>query len=729
MHCNIRSLAANHDNFLHLISELSYKFPLIGLSETKISIDKELIPNINIPEYTFISEPSHSNAGGVAFYINDNLKYIIKSNYTKSTYDFEALWIEIDFANQSNIICGVIYRHPSGNLDNFMNYINSTIESINQENKFCLFMGDFNIDLLKIDSHSDSQNFINSLGSCFFQPQIFQPTRITDHSATLIDNIFFNSIAHFIISGNLIFDLTDHLPNFIILNNFSNLSPGMKLYKRESESELVDEISSVEWQILFQHESDPSKMFESFHRILTQIVDKHIPIKQLSRRELKSYSKPWITSAIKISIRVKNALYKKFLKTKSTHYHCKFKYYRNKLNHLMKASKRLYYNYYFLENINNSKKIWNGIKEIVRFTPKINQKIVKIMQNGNELADPKQVANAFNNYFANVGVNLARSIPKVNKLPLEYLNNPVSNTFYLFPITPSEVETQISNLKPGKSADPYSLPVNILKIIRNVISVPLASLLNTSISSGVVPEKFKVANVVPVYKKDSQTNVSNYRPISLLSVFNKILEKLISNRLLKFLEKENIFFKGQFGFRPKHSTDYAILSIIDKVQKAVDEGELSCGLFLDFSKAFDTVDHDILIDKLEYYGIRGVGKDWFTSYLKNRKQMVTVNGATSDLVTVPCGIPEGSVLGPILFLLYINDYHKSSSLLDFHLFADDANLFYRHRDIAILRQHINTELKNVNRWLCSNKLSLNIEKSSSVIFHPSQKKISGDFNW
>ena len=208
----------------------------------------------------------------------------------------------------------------------------------------------------------------------------------------------------------------------------------------------------------------------------------------------------------------------------------------------MKASKRLYYNDYFLENINNSKKIWNGIKEIVRFTPKINQKIVKIMQNGNELTDPKQVANAFNKYFANVGVNLARSIPKVNKLPLEYLKNPVSNTFYLFPITPSEVEIQISNLKPGKSAGPYSLPVNILKIIRNVISVPLASLFNTSISSGVVPEKFKVANVVPVCKKDSQTNVSNYRPISLLSVFNKILEKLISNRLLKFLEKENIFF-------------------------------------------------------------------------------------------------------------------------------------------------------------------------------------------
>ena len=151
----------------------------------------------------------------------------------------------------------------------------------------------------------------------------------------------------------------------------------------------MDEISSIDWQVLFQHESDPSKMFESFYSVLTQIVDKHIPIKQLSRRELKSYSKPWITSAIKTSICVKNALYKKFLKTKSTYYHCKFKYYRNKLNPLMKASRRLYYNNFFLENVNNSKKLWNGIKEIVHFRPKINQKIVKIIQNEIELTGGK----------------------------------------------------------------------------------------------------------------------------------------------------------------------------------------------------------------------------------------------------------------------------------------------------------------------------------------------------
>jgi hypothetical protein len=285
------------------------------------------------------------------------------------------------------------------------------------------------------------------------------------------------------------------------------------------------------------------------------------------------------------------------------------------------------------------------------------------------------------------------------------------------------MSAEISQLKTGKAVGPFSVPISVLKILRQVISKPLVTLFNASFEVGVVPTSLKLANVIPVYKKGSPACLCNYRPISLLSIFSKLLEKLVCSRLLDFLEKKNVLYDNQFGFRTKYSTDYAILSIIDKIQTAIDGRDFSCGIFLDFSKAFDTVNHEILIRKLEYYGVRGIALNWFISYLENRQQTVTVNNVTSNTTTVSCGTPQGSVLGPVLFLLYINDFHLSSSLFDFQLFADDANLFYKHKNLAILQSNINSELSNIHNWLCANRLSLNVEKSNFVVFHPPQRKL------
>ena len=188
------------------------------------------------------------------------------------------------------------------------------------------------------------------------------------------------------------------------------------------------------------------------------------------------------------------------------------------------------------------------------------------------------------------------------------------------------------------------------------------------------------------------------------------------NRLADFLEKRHLIYNKQFGFRSHHSTDHAVLSIIDQVQKAIEDRDYPCGIFLDFSKAFDTVNHNILLSKLEFYGIRGVVKDLFTSYLRNRMQMMSLVSVNSDIQTVCCGVPQGSVLGPLLFLIYINDFHNCSELLDFHLFADNASLFFKHKDINILESEINSELANVHIWLSANQLSLNIEKSNLSFF-------------
>ena len=215
-----------------------------------------------------------------------------------------------------------------------------------------------------------------------------------------------------------------------------------------------------------------------------------------------------------------------------------------------------------------------------------------------------------------------------------------------------------------------------------------------------MPDQFKVAGVVPIHKKGSSFLVSNYRPISLLSIFNKVIEKLMYNRIISYLDKFSILHNNQFGFRSMHLTTHAIFLLTNKIQRSIDNGTNSCGIFLDLCNAFDTVDHRIILDKLKYYGLRGVANHWFASYLSNRRQFVSLFGTNSDYQTVTCGVPQGSVLGPLLFLLYINDMPKCSNILEFHLFADDTNLFLNSPNILNLETNLNVELEKVSQTIC-----------------------------
>ena len=732
LHHNIRSLAANFDDLTLLLSDLKHDFNIIGLSETKIMIDKPPLTNISMPGYQFASQPSKHNAGGVGFYIKDNIEFHFRDDLSSTTEEYECLWIEVH-SKSRNLLCSVNYRHPHSNLDSFSDYLSGAIDKISKENKYCILMGDININLLNFESHTATEDLINSLGTYCFQPHILKPTRITDHSATLIDNIFFNSIEHHTISGNLLCDLTDHLPNFLIINKFSCVSNKIDIYRRDysrfNESELITEVQSINWEdVLPSDVNNVNDIFDTFHSTISEVIERHVPLKKLSRREIRLQAKPWITKGLRTSIAIKNKLYKLYLKSKGNYYFLKFKYYRNKLKHLLLISKKSYYNDFFTYNQANIKETWRGIKQLITLK-QTNSFVPTTVTIGNsKLTNPQCIANAFNNYFATIGPNLANAIPSVNTSVNSYLNGPLCNSFFLYPVNTTEIENEINNLNSSKSVGPFSIPTKLLKILTTLLSQPLTYLFNCSFATGVVPDNLKLARVIPVYKKGPRDIISNYRPISLLSVFNKILEKLMYTRIIKFLELNKVFFNGQFGFRSNHSTTHATLLITDKIQKAIENRLYSCGIFLDLSKAFDTVNHTILIKKLEYYGIRGIAKDWFCSYLTNRKQFVSIGNAKSEEKPITCGVPQGSVLGPLLFLIYINDFHNSATDIDFHLFADDSNLFSSHKSLQTLEANLNIALCGVNEWLCANKLSLNIEKSNFVIFHPPQKKVNHSVN-
>ena len=260
------------------------------------------------------------------------------------------------------------------NTQSFLNHVDSVLDRISNENKLCVLMGDFNLNLLNFESHSDTNEFLNILGSFLFSPHIIQPTRITYHSATLIDNIFFNSTTHHTISGNIINDLSDHLPNFLIINNYASLPKNLKIYKRDysqlNTDDLLNDFEIVDWDLEFAGcVRDASGMFDVFYNRTCKIIDDHVPLKQLSKKAIKLRSKPWISKAIQKSISVKNKLYKKFVKHRTVYWEKKYKQYKNLLNNVIKLSKKKYFHKFFEKNSSDVKNIWKGIRSLISLKP------------------------------------------------------------------------------------------------------------------------------------------------------------------------------------------------------------------------------------------------------------------------------------------------------------------------------------------------------------------------
>ncbi|KXJ05275.1 RNA-directed DNA polymerase from mobile element jockey [Exaiptasia diaphana] len=287
-------------------------------------------------------------------------------------------------------------------------------------------------------------------------------------------------------------------------------------------------------------------------------------------------------------------------------------------------------------------------------------------------------------------------------------------------IIPQDVHDVIMNLKTNKSY--IGIPPKCIKLACDQLSEPLAFIFNQSIESGVVPDALKIARVTPIDKGGNPTDPANYRPISTLPVLAQIFKKLIQRQLTSYIEKYEIMFEYQFGFRKGHSTAHAINEITDSLKKNIDNNLYTCGVFLDLAKAFETVNHKILLKKLELYGIRGLPLKWFQSYFDNRQQYVDLGNVESHPQKVKCGIPQGSGLGPLLFLIYINDLPNCSDKLKFKIFADDTNLFASAKDLKTLESTMNYELAKVKEWCNTNKLSINMSKTNFMIIKSAKKK-------
>jgi len=496
-------------------------------------------------------------------------------------------------------------------------------------------------------------------------------------------------------------------------------------YRNFDNDAFDKELCEFDWEELFRNKNCDDKI-NIFLKNINCLLDKMAPIKKLTKKEIELKQKPWLTSGILKSIKTRDDIYKKFLLAKDPlrkqNLLRDFKNKRNVITTLICSSKSQYYKNYFNDHSKNAKKTWEGIRNIIKVSTKNRSLPTKLKDGNNHITDRKEMAQKFNEFYVNIGNMVEEKIPKSKSKFSDFLKNSLPNSIFLTPVDEKEISDMFSKIDSSKSCGPNSISSNLLKTHAKAFFFPVKDIINCSFSEGKFPSILKIAQVCTVFKKGERDLRENYRPISLLSNLSKLFERAMHSRVYNFLESSGLIFDLQFGFRNKHSTSHALLSILDEIRQNLDSNSFSCGVFVDLEKAFDTVNHKILLKKLEHYGIRSVANNWFDSYLSGRKQFVNLGGINSNNLPITCGVPQGSILGPLLFIIYINDMHSAIKFSKVHHFADDTNLLFSHKNPKILRKRVNADLELLFDWLCANRLSLNVGKTEFVIFRPARSK-------
>lgn len=395
----------------------------------------------------------------------------------------------------------------------------------------------------------------------------------------------------------------------------------------------------------------------------------------------------------------------------------KFKTYRNKLNADIRKAKKIYYECLFAKIYNDPRKLWYEVNHLGQFTDsKMRTNIKAISQDMSEEA----AINAMNEYFAHSGDYVPPSGHRTQERITRRTRQP--NTISLCPVTPSEVHSSIIKLRDNVATGADELGAVPLKHVADLILEPLAHIINCIIVSGIFPSELKLARVCPVQKGGALNNLSNYRPISVLPVLSKVFESAINCRLRNFLTKYQIINSAQYGFQKGKSTELALLNVKEEILNNFEKKKLyTVGLFLDLRKAFDSIKHDILEGKLYDYGLRGAALKLIMNYLSDRKKYVKIGSLASAETELKQGVPQGSILGPLLFILYINDICSIPYTEKLVMYADDTNAFFSAETMVDLQVTVTNYLRHLEFWLHENKLALNASKTKYVIFRPTNK--------
>ena len=705
---------------IHLHS-LKCSFDVIAITENWLNSKTRDTPFLAGYQHECMTR-NERRGGGVSIFIKDNLSYELCDTFSVVDEYIECVVVKIKLRFLTvTIACD--YRPPNTNVELFLDKWDEILYSLSKSSKSVYILRDFNLDLLNYHKHKATSSFINTSFSRGCVPLIKRPTRITNESATLIDNIITNCISEQdCISGIIPTDFSDHLPIFHIACHKKSCNNDQFVSRRDINQanvlKFIECMRSTDWSFITDC-SDSQTAYTRFQEMYLAAYNVNMPIRRVKCR--RPNRNPWLSTGILTSVRNKNRMYKllrccgKWTLSDEVNY----KNYRNKLNMIIRAAEKMYYKNLLNINKHNLCKTWQILNQVINKNKCALNK-TGFHHNGSIITDENDICNKFNDFFLNIGMNLTSKIPNTDIPCTKYLSGTYTKSIFMSPTSTNEVDNIISTLK-NSSSGHDGIDAAMLKTVKAYIIIPLTHICNLSLSNSTIPHELKIARVTPIFKSGNVGQYNNYRPISVLPTISKILEKIVYSRLLNFLDSEHILYNYQLGFRKNRSTQMALSILVDRIQQCISKKQYVIGTFIDLSKAFDLVNHKILLKKLYHYGIRGHALEWINNYLTDRTQYVVYNNGTSHHGTVSMGVPQGSILGPLLFLIYINDLPNVSNVLFYLLFADDTNIFISGQNIDSMCEQLNLALSSISQWFISNKLLLNVTKTNLMVFTTKNK--------
>ena len=711
---NIRSFHSNGEAFSSLIELLTILPDIIVLTESWNNVSNVDMCNMDNYEGHHTYRDS-GRGGGVSVFCHKSFNSSKISSVSFCNDILESCAVKVNLDTGYIVILG-LYRPPGDGVLNFVNSLNSLIQNPVIKNAYSTILaGDTNINLNDINS-LQVNNYLSCLYSSHFIPTITKFTRFpaNNQSPSNLDHIFFNKPQNFV-SGVLNIDITDHCPTFLHIPHFF-VKPSdtkIKIQFRPCSQQQIDKftnkLSQLHWESLDSANVNDNVNF--FIKKLNDIYCDIFPIKTkyISQKRLR---KPWLNQRIKNLINTKSDYYKLFkmgIISKDTNDR-----HKKIVNSTIKKAKKDYYMQAFSECKKDMRKSWNLIKNLMGKHPK-KQTVKSLVIDNVSYDSDRSIAEAFNDFFTNIAQSLANNLPDSNYDPTFFLPPAPSNAFFFFPVRETECLNIIMSLKNTKTATNF-VPVKIFKMIRSSIIRPLCLLINASLNYGVFPNYFKIARITQIFKSGNSEDPSNYRPISSLPYMSKIFEKCICSRLVNYFEKFSLFADEQYGFRTGKSTCDALLDMIEGIHDGLNNKMFHLNVLIDLKKAFDTVSHEILVRKLYHYGLSGPPLNLIKSFLSDRKQFVRIGDQSSSVRPNHIGLPQGSNLGPILFLIYLNDFPLVSNVLKAILFADDSSFSISGANYNDTVNNLNLELNGIYRWTMANKLTINVSKTQLILF-------------